>query len=143
MKESSFLHRACYNKNITRDILNCLLDFYPDASQIAKIIYPDQKTKAYPLHLACLNNNCSSAIILDLVKRNPTAISHMCSIHQVIQISHTPLHCYLSRPSNVDLDIVKLLRLGHGSATADEEEEELLDEFQDFLESVNPDDFLA
>ena len=28
-------------------------------------------------------------------------------------------------------------------ATADEEEEELLDEFQDFLESVNPDDFLA
>ncbi len=28
-------------------------------------------------------------------------------------------------------------------ASAEEEDEELLDEFQDFLESVNPDDFLA
>jgi len=28
-------------------------------------------------------------------------------------------------------------------SSADDQEEELIDEFQDFLETVNPDDFLA
>ena len=35
LKESTFFHYACYNKNITKDIINFLLDFYPQAAEIA------------------------------------------------------------------------------------------------------------
>ena len=133
---SPFFHLACYNKNISGDIVNYLLDFYPDAAEIATDYFclhlsPHQKTTSYPLHLACLNSHCSSAMIVDILKRNPTIVGHMCIIGRTIQTGgydHTfvegmPLHYYLSRTSNVDLRIVELfMKLDPNSTrTADEE----------------------
>lgn len=45
----TFLHLACMNKNITLEIINYLLDMFPEAANF-------QATEGtYPLHLACYN----------------------------------------------------------------------------------------
>jgi len=120
VKCSSFFHRACYNKNITRDIINYLLEFYPEAADITTEMYclhrhPDAKTSSYPLHLACLNDHCSTEIVMNILKRNPIALYHMCMLGREIQTGdydHThveglPLHYYLSRTCNMDLELVQ------------------------------------
>ena len=73
---------------------------------------------AYPLHLACYNRECPNEVIQLLLEK--------CGDYQLTHISYmagnwgktgldcglyggTPLHYYLSRTSNVDIDIVKQL----------------------------------
>ena len=122
VKSSSFFHKACYNKHITKDIINFLLDFYPEAAEIESEYYclnrhPHEKTTTYPFHLACLNSHCDNDIVVAILKRYPPAVLHMSNIGRELQtndydhslVEGLPLHYYLSRTSNVDMDIVKLL----------------------------------
>jgi ankyrin repeat protein len=122
IKNSSFFHRACYNKHISLDIVNFLFDIYPEAAEIKAEHYcphPAEKTTSYPLHLACLNNHCNNDIVVAILKRHPDAVLHMCMIGRELQIGDyysnhsfvkgSPLHYYLSRTSNVDLNVVKVL----------------------------------
>ena len=136
---SSFFHRACYNKQITEGIIDYLLDFYPEAARIITDYFcsdrldKDRKSTSFALHLACLNSHCSSDIVVKLVKLNTEAldIENMCVIGTEIQtgdydhtnVEGTPLHYYLSRTSNVNLEVVKLFMKMYPNSTrfADEE----------------------
>lgn len=118
------------------DIVNHILGFYPEACDITTdefciIRSQVHRTSAYPLHLACLNSNCHPIIILEILEKKPDAIYHQCVIGREIQtrdydhstVEGLPLHYYLSRTSNVDLHLVKLLVEKDEDAlvTADEE----------------------
>ena len=124
---SSFLHLVCLNDNVTLEIVEYLIDLFPPAIYIKKDI-PDHEVKsAYPLHLACFNEECPNEVIQFLLKRlgdstamsldQSTHISHMdydwggtgIDILDSDEYGGTPLHFYLSRTSNVNVDIVKQL----------------------------------
>ena len=136
LEGSSFFHKACWNKNITMDIVKNILQLYPMAcdgttDEFCIINTLVHRTSAYPLHLACLNSHCHSTIVLEILEKNPDAIYHQCVIGREIQtgdydhstVEGLPLHFYLSRTSNVDLSLVKLLveRDDECLFTADEE----------------------
>ena len=118
---SSFLHRACMNKNVTLEIVEYILEFNPSAINFRMEFNDNEGSSisAYPLHLACYNKDCPNEVIqLLLGKTTPskTHVSHMnCDWGNTgIEVGELafggyPLHFYLSRTSNVDLDIVKQL----------------------------------
>ena len=112
----TFFHRACLNKRITAEIMNYLLEIFPEAvSSYVEIpsMSPRQPTyKAYPLHIACYNKHCPSSVIQLLVKRNP----ELCKVkgkvndknRRIIAPDQLPIHYYLSRNNNVDIGTVKV-----------------------------------
>ena len=124
---SSFLHLVCLNDNVTLEIVEYLIDLFPVAIYIKKDISDAEVKSAYPLHLACYNEECPNEVIQLLLKRLNDSTDM--SIDQLTYISHmdydwggtgidimdsdeyggTPLHFYLSRTSSVNVDIVKQL----------------------------------
>jgi len=119
LKGSSFLHQVCRNKNVTLEIVQYLLDFYPEAINTnidgEEILGIDYVESAYPLHLACYNEDCPNEVI-DLLLRKETRhqLTRICRVHEdwggyCDDNGGTPLHYYLSRTSNVDFNIVKRL----------------------------------
>lgn len=74
---------------------------------------------AYPLHLACYNKECPNEVIelLLQIRECRNQLTQICHMDfnwgkTDLDCEHyggTPLHYYLSRTSNVDLDIVKQL----------------------------------
>ena len=92
-----------------------------------------------PLHLACANPRCPVAVILTLLERNPAAVATACEgrwdgvqmlltmlirgydkYNPGLSMANTglPLHYYLSRYSNIQLDVVKMLVAAHPAALA-------------------------
>ena len=75
---SSFLHRVCSNKRVSVELVEYILDLYPDVAQTSSdfLCPPDVTTwwasttypPCYPLHLACINGDCPNAVIELLVK---------------------------------------------------------------------------
>jgi len=61
LREASML---CDNKNISLDIIKCLLEYYPEGISISDCYEDgDHERDAYymyPLHVACKNKHCSS-----------------------------------------------------------------------------------
>jgi len=111
---SSFLHKVCMNKNITLEIVEYLLNLYPTAM--------DKENSAFPLHLACCNKDCPNEVVELLLsscinKIRNYLLKHICYMNDdwgdmgygTNDYGGTPLHFYLSRTSNVDLNIVKEL----------------------------------
>lgn len=119
IQNSSFLHRACLDKRVTLEVIEYLVDVFPEAAEILTDEFcPKKETNAYPLHLACYNENCPSSVIELLVKKNPEALSHLCIVEVGVRgegddgeeyVEGLPLHYYLSRESNRDFATVKLL----------------------------------
>jgi len=121
LEGSSCIHRVCMNKNVTLEIVECLLDLYPQAlysNMNMKIDEQTVTTSAYPLHLACCNKDCPNEVIkLLLKKEHDQQLMHMCYTGfdwgktglGRNTYGGTPLHYYLSRISNIDIDIVKQL----------------------------------
>ena len=117
LSDSSFFHRVCMNKNVTLEIVNYLLDLFPSA--IYRCLAIPDVVSAYPLHLACCNKECPNEVIQLLLTRNHNyQLQYMCymefdwgntNIEEGDYFGGTPLHYYLSRTSNVDLNIVKEL----------------------------------
>ena len=122
---SSFLHRVCMNENVTLETVEYLLELYPQAINLTKDISDDCNiVSAYPLHLACYNEECPNEVIQLLLKRlgDSTAIQ-LTHISQMDfdwgdtgiylmdsdEYGGTPLHFYLSRTTNFDMNIVKQL----------------------------------
>ena len=122
---STFLHRACMNKNVTLEIVEYLLDLCPEPLHYDMRMEIDHGVVVlYPLHLACYNEKCPNEVIRLLLERldDSTAkqLFHVCYMEfdwgntdidliDDYEYGGTPLHYYLSRTSNVDLDIVKQL----------------------------------
>ena len=87
VQKSSFLHQACSNKNITMEIIECLLDVYPAAANnCTDVVIPNKSdpTRAYPLDLVCCDDYCPSSVIDLLLKKNPSARRQVCLLGKVI-----------------------------------------------------------
>ena len=123
LKGSPFLHIVCSDKNVTLEIVEYLLELYPQAihtfvAEETDEIIGDYIESAYPLHLACYNYDCPNEVI-DLLLRKETnyQLTQICIMHNDWgdmgydnDYGGTPLHYYLSRAlKNIDLDIVKRL----------------------------------
>ena len=88
LRNSSFFHRVCMNKNVTLEIVEYLLDLYPKAINCCTDILYDDKdvdhfigdvNSAYPLHVACYNEECPNEVIqLLLTKRSTFQLLHVC-----------------------------------------------------------------
>jgi len=123
LHNSSFLHRLCFNNNITLEMVKYLLDLYPEAINSSISLPEAEIFSAFPLHMACRNYECPNEVIQLLLQKEHlyqlTFMSYMgfnwdntgIIIHHGNTRAHggLPLHYYLSRPSNVDLNIVKQL----------------------------------
>ena len=127
LSNSSFFHLVCMNEKVTLEIVQYLLDLYPSAINIKTELPHDylasahHRLSAYPLHLACYNEDCPNEVIqLLITKGSESVLTHMCYMEidfgdTGIELPDgeyhggTPLHYYLSRTSNVDLITVKEL----------------------------------
>ena len=131
LADSFFLHKVCLNKNVTLEMIEYLLKGYSQAIDICTgrclgITFDSYVELAYPLHLACFNEKCPNEVIQLLLNhwvqytKRPDQLTHICIMEfdwsnwwffgdEYEGLGGTPLHYYLSRTSNVDLDIVKQL----------------------------------
>jgi len=90
--------KVCNNKNVTLEIIQYLLVWFPNAVRSATFI------------IACMNENCPNEVIELLVNRC-LLLRQTHILRNSINTSYqcTPLHYYLARKSSVDLEVVKLL----------------------------------
>jgi len=121
-----FFHSACLSKGITFEIVEYLLDEFPDAAAVESEDENDYDIggdsvdtyEKFPLHLACYNQYCPSSIISLLIKRYSTALENfvpfgrlfiVSTYDEQVSIEGLPLHYYLARKSNIHIDTVKML----------------------------------
>ena len=126
---SPFLILACTKVGKKdENIINHLVEFAPQSVSFSSdVLHPKgqggTKTKAFPIHAACMNECFPDAALRMLVEKNPSALEHTTCIldtgrtdlfgalmrGRVVTTKGLPLQHYLSRRENVNLDIVKLL----------------------------------
>lgn len=130
---SPFLLLACAKVGIGDEaVINHLVNFAPQSISFSSLaLYPNDgrrtsKTEAYPIHAACMNDNFPDSALRMLIEKyqscNSSALQHCClldagymsvmNLYNVKAIQTTqgyPIHHYLSRKKNVNLDMVKLL----------------------------------
>ena len=115
-----FFHRVCMNKNVTLDIIEYLLDVFPDAARSSGDVQDSvqyYESPAYPLHACCYNEHCPSSIIQILLEKYPEALSSFSFVGEGVNsgvcdhvhIWGLPIHYYLSRNSNVDIYCVRMM----------------------------------
>ena len=133
--EHPFLHTLCMNFEVTLELVECILDSFPGAVtwQSNSFHFEDDEdldfvpTTSHALHCACYNDECPDSVIELLLERYPSALEQLCLVEDGVYgeyyIRGLPLHYYLSRPVNVDLDIVKVLVMAYPESlvTADDE----------------------
>ena len=131
-KKHPFLHAMCMNKNVTIEMVECILDSFPDAASWQSDSYnwaefydrgrqyvDESRRTSYPLHLACYNQYCSTAIVKLIMNKYPAALQSFTSTGGVFQsdnfddVEGLPLHYYLTRKSNVDINTFSLLVDGY------------------------------
>ena len=86
--------------------------------------YTFEQLSAYPLHWACMNSSCPDSVIQLLITRYPNALRKLTVIDGGIDVDHPvsreydqednaiaglPLHYYLARAENIDLETVKVM----------------------------------
>jgi len=123
--EYDYFPRACMNKNVTYEIIRCLLDIYPNSAAVRS---NDINNNAFPLHMACSNESCPDSIIKLLMEENPEALGSFCHTigiwpYDYDPTTHStgflPLHYYLTRRKNVNIDTVKMLVEAYPEALVD------------------------
>ena len=80
VSDYEFFHHACRNETVTEGIIQCLLEYFPDAVNDA------DDDECLPLHYACRNNN-ELGIIRLLIDAAPDSVRHTKDNH-----GDTPLH---------------------------------------------------
>jgi len=109
--ENPFLHTMCLNKNVTLDMVECIIDSFPGVASWQTVSYHDG-TPLYALHCACHNEHCPGSVIELLLKEYTSpikVISMVKSEQHKWGVKGLPHHHYLARASNIDINIVKLL----------------------------------
>jgi len=121
LHNSSFLHRVCLNENVTLEIVEYLLELYPQIVNFRKGVPEEYIVSAYSLHLACYNKKCPNEVIQLLITKGlKYQLTHMCYMdfdygetgNDLMEGEYhggLPLHFYLSRTTNFDINIVKQL----------------------------------
>jgi len=113
------------NKKVTLEIIQCLLDINPNS---AVVRFNCINNNAFPLHLACCNESCPDSIIELLIEENPEALGRFCHTKWIWPddydtTTHStgflPLHYYLARQKNVNIDTVKMLVEAYPEALVD------------------------
>ena len=110
-----FFHNACLSKGVTLEIVEYILDKYPEAASLHQVTSLSNY-QLCPLHIACYNQYCSSIIKL-LMEKCPAALSHHVQFWLCFRREYynefaegLPLHYYVAtRKTNVDIDIDKVL----------------------------------
>jgi len=120
IRESTFVHRAIaiMSKKTPLEFMEHIINAFPDeVSRSSGLFCPHGRTQSYLLHLACYNEHCPTSIINLLIEKYPDALGHFCVVergvkvhgHEYAQWKGLPLHYYLSREKNIDIDTVKML----------------------------------
>ena len=132
-----FFHNACLSKGVTLQIVEYILDEFPDAAAVESEDENDYDVggdsvdpyKKFPLHLACYNQYCPSSIISLLIERYPTALEHFSQCGYLFMIGDhedfaegLPLHYYVARKTNVDIDTIKMLIEAYPQAMVTDDE---------------------
>jgi len=150
VENTHWFHHLCENENVTLELVKFALSYSPGRANSYVLGFCPEKSKeswawTYPLHLACCNSNCPNSVIKLLVEKDlsscgddvfPPPLQHMSVIHEGLNVKGVPcggydgsdvqglpLHYYLSREKNVDINIVKLLVTSHPQSltTCDED----------------------
>ena len=82
----TLLHLACYNRKVSLEIVEYLVDLYPEA-----VKHLSKSGEWHPLHRACLNVDCPNSVIKFLVSQWPDSLRVAWSNRGL------PLHCVVSR----------------------------------------------
>ena len=113
-----FFHMACMNENVTLEIIEYLIELFPQVESLPTDLCPEETTTSYALHCACYNDCCPNEVVELLVTKNSVALDHFCWVGEGLlgydyyddgPIRGLPLHYYLARKNNVDIDILKML----------------------------------
>jgi len=106
------LHNVLWNKRVTLEIIEYLLDKFPGAAAVESESHKHQYEKfgtinTYPLHLACHNQHCPSSIITLLMEKHKHALKHFAYAGDLFSCGDyddyakgLPLHYYVARASN-------------------------------------------
>ena len=124
-KHTPLLHCVCFSKGVTMKIVKYILDIFPNAAGVLseEYCFAEPKfvhtEKTYPLHMACLNQHCSTAIIRFLMEKYPPAIKHWAGDTDVLEcggcdgqpdeVEGVPLHYYVMRETNIQIKTMKML----------------------------------
>lgn len=98
VRGSHFLHNACANEHVTAEIIGFLVNYAPESASISSNEFVPSvhqesysgkicsscigQPNAYPLHIACANDQCPDSAIKMLIKRNPSALSQCCGLYK-------------------------------------------------------------
>jgi len=104
-----FLHSICMNEKVTFEMVKLIIDSFPCVASWHTANYHDRITPTYALHCACKNEHCPSSVIELLVKEHKAAAECLTRIFNSWHVKGLPLHYYMARTSNIDINIVKLL----------------------------------
>eukprot|EP00956_Cyclotella_meneghiniana_P030801 scaffold78695_cov23-Cyclotella_meneghiniana.AAC.2 len=109
LKQSNFIHRVCMNPNVTLEMVEYLVGLFPEIVGTKRDIDIDERyieiKGAYLLHIACGNEHCPNSVI-KLLTESDIDVLTLCSNYYPRGL---PLHHYLSRKQNADIEIVKYM----------------------------------
>ena len=119
------LHYLCINENVTLEMVEYILDIFPSMvslktnafdfdGELEELEEEDYvEATSYALHCACYNQCCPSTVIILLLKKYRSAAKWLSLVEDGINtyccVKGLPLHYYLSRNKNFDIDTVKVL----------------------------------
>jgi len=117
-----FFHNVCVSKGVTLEIVEYILDKFPDAvrtisEDMSGYVGCMDTERALPLHLACFNQYCAHSVIKLIMEKYPPAISYFCLAGEnVLQtgdycddIEGAPLHYYVMRETNIQIETMIML----------------------------------
>jgi len=97
--EYTFFLAACRNERVTTGIIQCLLEYFPDAAAA------ETPELFVPLHIACSNINVTPGIVQLLIDAHPD------SVRRANNIGWTPLHHLCVNQNLGDADVFSILKL--------------------------------
>jgi len=113
------LHLICMYDFVTLEMVKYVLDMFPGMASWKTDFFFDWDSwegegveiKSHALHCACYNEHCPSSVIELLLKEFVSASNFLSKLYIGVHecSKGLPLHYYLARYSNVDIDTLKLL----------------------------------
>jgi len=97
--EYTFFLAACRNERVTTGIIQCLLEYFPDAAAA------ETPELFVPLHIACSNINVTPGIVQLLIDAHPD------SVRRANNIGWMPLHHLCVNQNLGDADVFSILKL--------------------------------
>ena len=104
LHKSNLLHRVCLNPDVTLEMVEYLVNLIPDMVGMKRDIKERGIEGAYPLYVGCTNEHCPNSVVKFLMESRIDDIMICPELYWGL-----PLHRYLSRTENADIEIVKYM----------------------------------